>query len=94
MSIEGLGPLDPVSPYKKNQKPSPVDTENSKDSISLSAEAKHKAEMLKTSEEVHMAPDIREDRIAEVREKLKDPSYINKAVIDEVAEKILNMFKI
>ena len=94
MSIERLGPLDPVSTYNKNQKTSRVDSTPGKDSISVSKEAKVRAEMLKTSEEVLAASDVREDRISEVKEKLNDPSYIDDAVIEEVAERIMNAFEI
>lgn len=94
MSIERLGPVDPVSSYKKNQKASEVNPEEGKDSISVSNEAKVKAEMLRTAEEVQQTPDIREDRVAEVKKKLQTPSYIDNVVIDEIAEKILNAFEI
>ena len=94
MSIERLGPLDPTSQYDKNQKASKVDSNPARDSISVSEEAKARAEILKALEESHASSDVREDRIAEVKEKLKDSSYINDTIIDEVAEKILNMFDI
>ncbi len=92
MSIERLGPLDPISTYNKNQKAGKVEPKSKQDSISVSSEAKVKAEMLKLSEEVKNSSEVREDRIAEVREKLKDPSYINDRVLDEVAEKLLDAF--
>lgn len=92
MSIERLGPLDPISTYNKNQKSGKVEHKPARDSISVSNEAKAKAEMLKLTEEVQNAPEVRADRIAEVREKLKDPSYINDTVLNSVAEKLLDVF--
>jgi negative regulator of flagellin synthesis FlgM len=94
MSIERLGPLDPISTYNKNQKAHKVEPKPARDSISVSNEAKTKAELFKVSEEVRMSPEVREDRIAEIREKLKDPSYINDKVLGDVADKLLDMFGI
>lgn len=92
MSIERLGPLDPISTYNKNQKANKVESKPARDSISVSNEAKTKAEMLKLNEEVQSSSDVREERIAEVREKLKDPSYINDAVLNNVADKLMDLF--
>jgi len=94
MSIERLGPLDPVSTYKKNQKASQVNPQDKQDSISVSTEAKSKVDMLKTSEEVQQTPDVREDRIAEVMKKLQDSNYITNEVINAVADKLLDSFGI
>ena len=94
MSIERLGPVDPMSVYNKNQKVSPIDSKSGKDSISVSDEAKIKAGMLKITEEVNAVSDLRSDRVAEVKEKLKNSSYIDDVIIDEVAEKILDSFNI
>ena len=35
-------------------------------------------------------PDVRADRIAEVKEKIKDPNYLNDAVIKSTADKFLS----
>ena len=35
------------------------------------------------------APEVREDRIAELKAKLDDPNYLNKAVAEMVADGIL-----
>ena len=37
-------------------------------------------------------PDVRSDRIAAVKEKIKDPSYLNNAVIDSAADRIMTSF--
>ncbi len=94
MTIEGLGPVDPVSKYNKTEKPEKTAKSEKKDSINVSAEAKSMGEMYKVAENVKAAPDIREDRIAEVKEKLKDPSYINDRIVESVAENIMDMFNI
>ena len=35
-------------------------------------------------------PDIRADRVAEVKEKLKDPNYLNNAVFTSAADNFLS----
>ena len=94
MTIERLGPIDPVSKYNKSDKASRPAQTSEKDSIDVSNEAKLKAEMYKALESVRMSPEIREDRVAEVKRKLEDPDYINKRVIEAVADRVLDMFKI
>lgn len=94
MTIERLGPIDPIQKFNKTQKSSqPVDAEAS-DSIAFSDEAKLKAQLYKVSEEVNKTEDVRADRIAEVKKKLEDPSYINDEVLGRVADRIMDMFEL
>lgn len=94
MTIERVGSPDPISrPNKKENSVKPTSQEKS-DSINVSDVAKNKAEIYNATENVKMAPDVRADKVAEVKKKLADPSYINTKVIEEVADKILESFKI
>ena len=94
MTIEGLGPVDPVSKFNKTEKTEKPTKSDKKDSIHVSAEAKSMGELYKTAESVKSAPDVRLDRIAEVKEKLKDPSYIDDKVIESVADSIIDVFNL
>ncbi|KGE71586.1 flagellar biosynthesis anti-sigma factor FlgM [Spirochaeta lutea] len=94
MSIERLGPLDPISTYNKNQKTQRVQRENQSDSVSVSNEARTKAELLKLDRAVREADDIRADKVDEIKKKLQDPSYIDEKMIDEVADRLLELFGI
>ncbi len=94
MTIEGLGPVDPVSKYNKTEKTTKPVKKDRSDSIDVSAEAKSMGELYKASEEVKKTSDVRADKVAEVKEKLKDPSYISDKVIDSVADKLMDMFNI
>ncbi len=60
------------------------------DSISVSAEAKEMAEAYYLEKVANETPDVRADRVAEVKEKLKDPNYLNDAVIKSAADKFLS----
>lgn len=91
MTIERLGPVDPLSNYNKTEKPAKAEKKEKSDSISFSEEAKSKGEIFKATEEVRLAPEVRQDRIDEVKEKLKDPSYISERIIESVADSVMKV---
>jgi len=92
MTIERLGPVDPIAKYKDTSKTTRTSYVQGRDSIDVSEEAKAKAELLRMTELVKNSPDIREDRIAEVKKRLEDPNYINDSVKGLVAGRIMDMF--
>ncbi|MFP4382937.1 MAG: flagellar biosynthesis anti-sigma factor FlgM [Spirochaetia bacterium] len=92
MTIDRLGPVDPVSRFNKSDKSQRAAKKGPADSVSLSEESKLKAEIFKASEEVRSAQDVRMDRIAEVKKKLEDPSYINDSILELVADRIMESF--
>jgi negative regulator of flagellin synthesis FlgM len=94
MTIDRLGPVDPVSKYKNASKTSRASHVPGKDSIDVSDEAKAKAELLQIAEIVRANSDIREDRVAEVKKRLEDPNYVTEAVKGLVADRIMDMFGI
>jgi negative regulator of flagellin synthesis FlgM len=91
MTIERLGPVDPVQRYSQTEKTQRA-SKPKNDSVDFSDEARVKAELFQVSEQVKAAPDIREDRVAEIKKKLEDPNYIDDVVVEEVAEQIMDMF--
>lgn len=94
MTIDRVGPVDPVAKYNKTNKTSKVVRKNDADSVNVSDEAKRSAELLKAAETAKLSPDIRMDRVEEVKAKLQDPNYINDKVLGEVADSIMDMFGI
>ena len=94
MTVEGIGPVDPVQRFSKTNKIQKTNSLHAGDSISVSSEAKERAELMQAIDEVRRLPDIRQDRVAEVKSRLEDPSYINDAVIGAVADSILSVFDI
>jgi negative regulator of flagellin synthesis FlgM len=94
MTVERLGPVDPVSKYKNASKTPRASYVSGKDSIDVSQEAKAKAELLRAAEIVRAGSDVREDRIAEVKKRLEDPDYVDEAVKGLVADRIMDMFGI
>lgn len=91
MTIDRLGPIDPLSKLNKTGKAGKTVKPDSKDTISVSDEAKNLGEIYRASELVKASPDIRMDRVEEVRQKLQDPDYID-SKIEEVADRLMDAF--
>ena len=90
MTIDRIGSIDPIQPGKKPGRNSYVNEAGKADSISISSEAKEKAEILRTQELAAAAPEVRAERIAELKEKINDPAYINDKVINATADKLMD----
>ena len=91
MTIERLGPVDPVQRYSQTEK-SQRAAKPENDSVDFSDEARIKAELFQISEKVRNTPDVRMDRVEEIKKKLEDPNYIDDVVVEHVAEQIMDMF--
>ncbi len=94
MTVERIGPPEPASNVKKTEKPTRLPAKGDIDSINVSQEARRGAEVLKANEAARSAPDIRLDRVEEVKRKLQDPNYPSAEVIEKVAEGIMKSFGI
>ena len=94
MTIDKLGSINPIQNYNKNEKLGKASPKAERDSISVSSEARSMGELLQVAEAVRKVPEVRTDRVDEVRAKLNNPDYINDTVINNVADKILDMFNI
>ena len=84
-SINNVSQVNNVQNLRKNENVSKVSQEV--DSIDVSAEAKEIYFMEKVAKET---PDVRADRIAEIKEKIKDPNYLNDTIINSAADKFLS----
>tara|TARA_B100001121_G_scaffold176053_1_gene153606 strand:- start:56 stop:343 length:288 start_codon:yes stop_codon:yes gene_type:complete len=94
MTIEGIGPVDPIQRFNKTEKVNKPNASQTGDSISVSNEAKLRSEIMQAVEDVRNLPDIRQDRVEEVKARLQDPSYIDDRVVDAVANEILSVFDV
>lgn len=88
--IGGINPLNNVQNAHRTNGVENVKLGN--DSISVSDEAKRMAALYYMKEVGATTPDVRADRIAEVKAKIQDPSYLNNAVIASTAERIMTSF--
>lgn len=87
-SINNVSQINNVQNLRKTENTSKVSA--STDSISVSAEAKEMAELYYMDKVAQETPDVRADRVAEVKEKLKDPNYLNNAVFISAADNFLS----
>ena len=90
MTIGPIDRLDPIQPGKKPGRATHVSESPKTDSISISSEAQEKAERLRIQELAAAAPEVRIDRVAELKEKINDPSYISDKVINATADKLID----
>lgn len=90
--IGGLNPLNNVQNIRKTDNVAKVSSQT--DSISVSKEAVEKAEAYYLDKVAAETPNVRADRIAEVKAKIKDPSYLSDEVILSTAEKVMSGFGI
>ncbi|MDR0910628.1 MAG: flagellar biosynthesis anti-sigma factor FlgM [Spirochaetaceae bacterium] len=94
MAVNGIRPVDPIqNGFKPEQVKRAHRPEG--DSIVISQEAREKnvvpPEFAKI---VADAPDIRMDRVEELRAKINDPSYLNDAIYSATADHILDAWGI
>lgn len=92
MTIDRLGGIDPLKNISNTQKSHRVSGASPSDSISVSSEAKELSEAFFAMEAAKASPDVRADKVAEVMEKIKNPSYINDTVVNIVAERMMDVF--
>jgi len=94
MTIDRLGPVDPVSKFNKSSRAEKAVPKEKNDAVNVSDEARNMSEIYKVAAEVKAAPDVRLDRVEEVKLKLQDPNYIDDKVLNSVAEEIMKSFGI
>ena len=90
MTIDRIGSIDPIQPGKKPGRANQNNESPKTDSISISSAAQEKAELFRIRELAAAAPEVRADRVAELKEKLNDPSYIDDKVINSTADKLID----
>ena len=90
MTIDRIGPIDPIQPGKKPGQTGRVKGSPGADSIDISSEAQEKAELFRTRELASAASDLRAERVAELKLKINDPSYIDDKVINATADKLID----
>lgn len=92
--IDRLNGVEPPKNIENIKKPKQVQRPGRGDSIDVSKEARALSEVHLALEAVHAAPDVREDRVAEVAAKLKDPGYITEAIKSIVADRLMDAYGI
>lgn len=95
MTIDRLGGINPLDNIKTTQRTAAKSNiAPQSDTISISDEAREMAEVYYLSEIAKETPDVRMDLVEQIKQKIKDPNYLNSAVIESTADHILESFGI
>lgn len=87
MAIDKIGPSSNIQPPNRTNRASKASHVQGKDRVEISEQARVEADRLRQLDMIKQAPDIREEKIAEVRERLA--SYTaDGGMNDEVANTI------
>ena len=90
MTIDRIGSIDPIQPEKKPGRANQAGGSQGADSISISSEAHAKAELYRIRELAAAAPESRAERVAELKEKINDPAYMNDKVMNATADRLID----
>lgn len=91
MTIDRIGGINPLLNTSSAKKAGNVENfSTGQDSISVSRDAKEKATIYFMNQVAQETPDIREDRVKEVMEKMKDPNYFSKTTYEKAADAFLS----
>jgi negative regulator of flagellin synthesis FlgM len=88
--IDGVRGIDNNSKINKTPKKSD-DITTSNDSADISTEAKQMAEEAKLRSIIDKSPDVRADKIEQVKERMSNGSYDNEEVLKTVAERLMKV---
>jgi negative regulator of flagellin synthesis FlgM len=90
MTIDRLNSMDPIRDPQKPSSGGKPDKARGGDSITISSDATEKADLYRAIELAKAAPELSPERIAELKAKMNDPSYIDDAVLSMTADRIMD----
>ncbi len=88
--IDKLIGINPIKGLNKLNQTAPVKKADTSDVVQISDDAIAMNEIYEITQQVNAAPDVREHRIAQVMEAMKDPNYFSDDKLKIVAERMLN----
>ncbi len=90
MVIDKIGNINNITETKKNKPVSSKNETSRGDSIHISTEGKQAAETARNIQIIKETPDIRADRVKEIKTKIDNGTYDfdNKQILEMVADKI------
>lgn len=89
-NINGINPINNVQNSRRTNGMERTSITDTSDSINVSDEAKEAARAYFLSQVAEETPDVRSDLVASVKEKIKDPNYLNSVTIGLAADRILD----
>lgn len=92
MAVDSLGPIDPVSILKDIDRTAATPRADDAEPGGLSTEARVVAEIEEAMDVVNRSPTVREELVADVKARLRDPEYLNSTVLDRITERLQDRF--
>lgn len=89
-NINGINPINNVQNSRRTNGMERTSITDTSDSINVSDEAKEAARAYFLSQVAEETPDVRSDLVASVKEKIKDPNYLNSVTIGSAADRLLD----
>ena len=89
-NINGINPINNVQNSRRTNGMERTSITDTSDSINVSDEDKEAARAYFLSQVAEETPDVRSDLVASVKEKIKDPNYLNSVTIGSAADRILD----
>ena len=91
MMIEKLNVTNPITNVTNEIVRVDSSSFNTRDSVTLSKDAERLAEIHLAMNVAKSVPDIRADKVAEMKEKFSNPSYLDN-IISDLADNIMNAY--
>lgn len=89
MMIGKINTISPVTMQNTRKMNATEGVSPSQDSVDISDEARVASETYYLNQIAKETPDVREDLVASVKEKIKDPNYLNPERIGLTADRIM-----
>lgn len=93
MMVQNINEINPINNVQNSRRTNGMERTSitdTSDSINVSDEAKEAARAYFLSQVAEETPDVRSDLVASVKEKIKDPNYLNSVTIGSAADRILD----
>jgi negative regulator of flagellin synthesis FlgM len=92
MTIGRTGAIEPARPLGESGRDTSVGkTTKSGVMVNISREAFKKADWLSAIAIVSSVPDVRSDRVSELKAKINDPAYITETLLDGTVDKVIDV---
>ncbi|MDR1257591.1 MAG: flagellar biosynthesis anti-sigma factor FlgM [Spirochaetaceae bacterium] len=92
MTIGRTGAIEPTRPLSESGRDALAGkTTKTGVTVNISTEALKKADRLNAVAIVSAAPDVRSDRVSELKAKINDPAYITETLLNGTADKIIDV---
>ncbi|MCR5217476.1 flagellar biosynthesis anti-sigma factor FlgM [Treponema sp.] len=88
--VAGVNPLNNLQETKRTNNAKSV--RSTSDEISVSKEAKAMSDAYYLNKVAEETPDVRTDLVEQIKQKIRDPNYLNSETIAATADRILSAY--